>query len=756
MRHERSHRVLLGTLLAGAVVAVYAQVGWHDFVAYDDPDYVTENAMVLRGLTLDGLRWAFTTGHMGHWHPLTWLSHMLDVQLFGLEPGPHHLVNVAFHLANSLLLFAFLARTTGATWPSFVVAALFGVHPLRVESVAWVAERKDVLSTFFWMLTMTSYVHWVRTPSRQGYAAILICLALGLMAKPMLVTLPFVLLLLDVWPLGRLGLPGSGQRSAAPHSAPRADRPTTLSLRTAVFEKAPLFAVVAFFAIVAYVTQLGSGAVAAVGELPLWLRLANAALSYVRYLAMASWPTNLAILYPYDVALPPWQGAAAALFLAGVTALALRAATRHPYALVGWLWYLGTLVPVIGIVQIGDQALADRYTYVPLIGIFIALAWLGRNWVVRREIPAPLVGVAIAVVIGAFSIATWRQLAHWQDGLALLSHTVQVTRANYVAHTNLGALLAARGRTADGIEQLQLALRYKPDYATAVHNLALALWQQGHHEDAVAQYRAALEIDPGAATTRSNLGLALVLLGKAEEAVAELETAVRLDPLNVRAHNNLGVALRATGRTDEALEHFEEASRIRPDYGDPYNNVGGILSARGDAEAAETNFRTALRLSPDSVEANFNLGRLLHAQDRPQEAIPYLNEAVRLDPTDPERRQVMAGVLLAAGRFADAIEHYRAVLEIEPNRPGLHFHLALALTESGRAADAIPHFEAALAKSPGDAQVHNDFGVALFTLGRSSEAREKFERALQIDPDLADARTNLDFLRTAPTQRDDR
>lgn len=731
MHPKSGQRLLLGVLLTAAVLLVFGQVGGHGFVEFDDPDYVTENPYVRRGLTLDGVRWAFTTDHMGHWHPLTWLSHMLDVEMFGVSPGPHHLVSVALHLVNSLLLFAFLTLATRATWPSFAVAALFALHPLRAESVAWIAERKDVLSTLFWMLTLLAYYGWVRHRTARWYVATAACLGLGLLAKPMLVTLPFVLLLLDFWPFGRIDATRRSGWSAT---------------RAVIAEKAPFLVLVAAISAVAYVTQQSSGAMAKLGELPISLRAANAVVSYVRYLGMAVWPANLAVLYPYDLGLPVWQAAVAGLALIAVSLVLLRAAPRRPYAIVGWFWYLGTMVPVIGFVQIGDQALADRYTYVPLIGIFIAVVWACREVVVRQRIPTPVTAAVSALIVATYAVLGWQQVGRWRDGETLLSHTVAVTRGNYLVHTNLGAVLADRGRYDEAVAHLQLALAVKPDYATAVHNLALIEWQRGQSDEAVELYRRAIAIDPDVSSTRSNLGLALTLLGRSEEAMVELEAAVRLDPTDARAHNNLGVALRGLGRIDEAMEHFRRAMEIRPDYADPYNNVAGQLAADGRLRQAERQYRRALELEPTLVEAHFNLGRLLHHSGRPQEAAVHLREAVRLDPHAVERRAALADALRAGGQPGEAVQIYRALLQEAPQRRETTLEIAQALTQAGQPEEAIPYFQTALAAAPDDAQVHNDLGVALFGLGRTDEAIARFERALELDPLLTDARTNLEFV----------
>ena len=456
---------------------VYAPVWHHGFVNYDDDEYVSTNTVVLRGLTWHGASWAFTTGHAGNWHPLTWLSHMLDVQFYGLDPGPHHLTNLLFHIANTLLLFGLLHRMTGALGRSAFVAGLFAVHPLHVESVAWVAERKDVLSTLFWMLTLWAYVEYVRRPGLRRYWPVLLFFALGLMAKQMLVTLPFVLLLLDFWPLGRVG---TRPNPAGGWALSRDGWATTVRL---VWEKLPLLALTVVSSIVTVVVHRQAAAVISLSATPLNLRVANALVSYVTYISKMLWPARLAVLYPYAQSLPGWWVAGAFLGLMGISVAVIRAGPRHPYLPVGWLWYLGTMVPVIGLIQVGNQATADRYTYVPLIGLFIVVAWGVPDLLVRwprRRIGLP---IAAGLVILACAIAARGQLRYWEDSTTLWTRALAVTTENNIAHNNLAVSLADQGKLDEAIAHYSEALRIKPDYTKAQDNLDLALVRRGKRPD---------------------------------------------------------------------------------------------------------------------------------------------------------------------------------------------------------------------------------------------------------------------------------
>jgi Tfp pilus assembly protein PilF len=533
----------LGTCVAliAAVVIVYAPVRHHEFLFYDDPLLVTQRPEVLRGLTWHNVGWAFTNGWGCNWHPITWLSHMLDVQLFGLDAGGHHLVNVVLHGASTLLLFGLLQSMTGRIAPCAFVAALFAVHPLHVESVAWVAERKDVLNGFFWMLTLWAYAGYARRPGAARYLAVVVLFVLGMASKPMVVTLPFVLLLLDVWPLGRAAL---GRRL--------------------VWEKLPLFALAIAVSVVTVLLQRGCRAVSNLEVLPLGLRLQNAPLSYVAYMTKAFWPSGLAAFYPYPASLPAWHVVGAVGLLAGLTLIAwtLR---RHGYVLTGWLWYLGTLVPVIGLVQAGEQARADRFTYVPLIGLLLVVAWgvpdLLARWP-RRRLVLPL---ATALVIAACMIVARAQVGYWQNEGTVWARALAVTSGNDLAHNNTGMLLMIEGRLDEASAHFSEAIRFKPDNAVAHSNLGLVLARGGRTNDALAHYEEALRIDPEQADAHFNLGLALAKLGRGDEALVHLQAAVRSRPDRGQFRRVLGSTLAERGQLADAIAQYQAALRIDPE-----------------------------------------------------------------------------------------------------------------------------------------------------------------------------------------------
>jgi tetratricopeptide (TPR) repeat protein len=561
MRSDRT-KILIGLGLVLGTLAAYAGVLSNEFVNYDDPDYVTANPNVQAGLTNASVRWAFTTTRASNWHPLTWLSLQLDYQLFHLRPWGFHLTSLLLHCANALLLFVVLDAMTGMVWRSAVVAALFAWHPLHVESVAWVAERKDVLSTLFWMLTLGAYMHYVRRPGTIRYLLVFCSLGLGLMAKPMLVTLPCVLLLLDYWPLGRLRFGDPASASGRPASKKKA-RETSRnegSLRWLLIEKIPLFALAAASCAVTWYVQQKGGAVQSLTKYPLEVRLGNAPVACCTYLVKMIFPVELAPLYPHPkTALPALPVAGASAFLLGVTALALTLARRVPYLAVGWFWYLGTLVPVLGLVQVGAQALADRYTYVPLVGIFLLLVWTIADVLARWRSSLLLIPTT-AVVLLFCMFLTWVQVGFWQDSYTLWVRTLAVRKDNYVALNNLALVCEDQGDWAQALKLYRDAVDLAKDDLSSRINLAGMLARLGRGEEAVAEYHAALLIDPRSLPAHDGMGLVCMQLGRKDEAVNHFTTT----------HQLKAASLAAEGRFDEAAALLRQARRLassasRPD-----------------------------------------------------------------------------------------------------------------------------------------------------------------------------------------------
>jgi tetratricopeptide (TPR) repeat protein len=608
-------------VLALVTLFVYLPAFHYGFVRFDDPEYVSANPIVQAGWTAQGFGWAFTTMTAGNWHPLTWLSLMLDRQWFG--PGAHHGVNVLLHAANAVLLLALLLRLTGAFWESALAAALFAWHPLRVESVVWISERKDVLSAFFGLLALLAYTAHARcregarpAPRGAAYGWALACFALGLLAKPMLVTLPFAFLLLDYWPLGR---------------APSLD-PRRREWRALLLEKVPFFVLAAASCAVTLAAQHHAGAVVSLGHFPPSARLENALIAYVRYVQLSVWPSGLAVFYPVSFPVPALEVPACALALAAATALALATRTSRPYLVVGWLWFLGMLVPVIGLVQVGSQSLADRYTYLPQIGLWLAAAFaLGEAARKTRWGPVAA-GSAASLALAACLWATVRQIPVWRDSETLFRHAMDVSRNNFLAENNLGAELDDDGRPGEAVPMLEDASRLNPRNPDIHNNLGLALERTDRVGEAVEQFQEAARLETGSAKTLENLGNALLEAGRPLDALPVYRKATDLDPGDADALNNLGLALLESGRAEDAIGPLDTAIRLNPGYPQAHADLGAALGQSGQLQNALKEYATALRLEPALSQANSGMGTTLLLAGRPADAIPYFKRALQENP----------------------------------------------------------------------------------------------------------------------------
>jgi tetratricopeptide (TPR) repeat protein len=727
---------LVCALLALAVLAVYLPVRGLGFLTFDDDYYVTGNPHVAAGLTTAGLRWAFTHIHSANWHPLTWLSHMLDCQLYGLRPAGHHLTNLLFHAANTVLLFLWLRSLTAAFWRSALVAALFALHPLHVESVAWVAERKDVLCSFFGLLSLWAYSryaqgrmhnaegssqrpdargrkaksasdrttdHGTRTagrstfhlPASTFYLLSLCFFALGLMSKPMLVTWPCVMLLLDYWPLGRMQK-AEGRRQKAEGDS------SSFILHNSSFillEKLPFFALSAASCVITVVAQRAGGALATLVTLPLGARMLNALDSYLRYLWQLVWPADLAVVYTFT-ARPAAELAVAGLLVTGVTLIALWQQKRRPYLLVGWAWYVGTLVPVIGLVQVGNQTMADRYTYLPAIGLFIMLAWgaaeVAAAWPRGRKV---LAAAASAALI-ACGLVAHSQLRYWQNSESLFRHALGINRNNFVAWSGLGYYLG----------------------------------EQGQPREAEACYRAAVEISPSFAEAWNGLGYALANLGNYDEAIASYEKAVSLNPHHIKARNNLAIALAACGRVEEAKAQCRAALQVDPQAAEPHSNLGALLAREGQWEQAIAEYRLALDRDPDLTEAQCGLAGALAKEGKSDDAVRALSDFLKAQPSCAPARLQLGVILARQGRTDQAIAEFLELLRADPGDSAAHYHLALALSAQGKSNEALTHYRAALQARP-------DFPEALNNLA--------WLRATHPDSQLRDGREAVELAERA-------
>jgi len=785
-------------LLTLAVFAVFGQTIRYEFVNFDDDGYFKFNHQVKAGLTWNGAQWAFRTGSVSNWHPLTWLSLMLDAQLFGTSPAGPHLMNVLLHAANAVLLFLLLRRlmglrsnksiraTTpqvglgcdksvgavatqaGALWPSAFVAAIFAIHPLHVESVAWVSERKDVLSGLFFMLTLWAYARYAQKRSkvesresrtqavpapdsrslgaakRSGdgwtldYGLALLFFALGLMSKPMLVTVPFVLLLLDWWPLGRV------TRDKWQVTRFRIPVPQLSAFNHLLLEKLPFFLLSAASCVATVLAQ--REVIKPTIVLPLTLRFGNALMAYVTYLVHMVWPDNLAAFYPYRFDVPFWQIAGAGVLLLSVTVLVLVAAKRFPYLPVGWLWYLGMLVPVIGLVQVGDQSHADRYTYLPQIGLYLVMVWAVRDftasWRYRREV----LGAVAGIVIVALIVCSWKQTAYWRNDESLWRRALVCTSGNYITYSGLGAALVDQGRFDEAIGYLLKAIEVKPNSAEVYNDWGKALMGQGQTAEAIKHFQKAVEIDPACAEAYNNLGNLLDAHGRAAEAIECYQKAIELRPNRAEIYNNFGNLLAAQNRATEAIAQYRKAVEIEPDYAKAHYNLGTMLVVQGHAAEAINQFKKALEIEPDDLNAHYNLGNALLGVGRIDEAIVQFKKALGIKPDDADTYYNLGVALVRIGRSEEAVGCFQKVIEFKPDSVGAYNNLGLVLFTQGKFAEAIKEYRRTLELKPNYADAHFMLGCALRSQREFEAAKEQFQEVLKLEPGHEMAQNRLAWL----------
>jgi tetratricopeptide (TPR) repeat protein len=645
---------------------VYWPVHNHQFVNYDDNVYVTENQTIHSGPTWQNIKWAFTTGYASNWHPLTWLSHMVDCRLFGVSAPAHHIVNLLFHIANTLLLLIVLNRMTKQLWPSAFVAALFALHPLHVESVAWVAERKDVLSTLFWLLTMLAYARYAERPSVGRYFLTLVLFVLGLMSKPMLVTLPFVLLLLDYWPLGRLFNP-------------------RFSIIRLLLEKLPFIILSAASSIITFIVQQKGGAMAAI---PFKERIANTAISYLTYIGKMFWPAHLAVLYPHPAGfISAAKAISYALTLILITAILLYYGRRYKYLAVGWLWYLGTLVPVIGIVQVGSQAMADRYAYVPLIGLFVIIAFTIAELAPKIPFRKIFLTVLAAAVLIACVIATSIQLKFWKNSFLLFEHTLAVIEGNSIMQNNSANVIIDQGKPENTAKLFSKAIKSIPNSPEIHNNFGNALRQLDRKDEAIEHFKFALEIDPNFSQARYNLGLTLADKGKYDEAIEQFNIYLGSDVNLARFQQDLKPLLVKEGSIDDTIiRRLKKTLASKPDLVGSISYLGYALAQSGKPDQAVEYYYLALQIEPNNILTHGRLALALAAVGRIDEAIEQCHVVIAARPDDAEMQNNLGMLLQRQDKIEEAIECYKKALQIDPKLQKARENLdsALAQKQAGK------------------------------------------------------------------------
>jgi tetratricopeptide (TPR) repeat protein len=654
------HHLWLCLFLIGTVLSVYSGVINFDFIIYDDPQYVTGNGQVKSGLTRQGITWSLVSTHSANWHPLTWLSHMADVEFYGLNAGGHHLTNVFLHIANTLLLFILLRRMSDRLWCSAIVAVLFALHPLHVESVAWVAERKDVLSTFLGLLALISYGRYTERSGRVWYFSALVFFILGLMAKPMLVTLPFLMLLLDYWPLGRVKFNSGFRLQPSGQTSPG------FSL---LFEKIPFFILSAAACVVTYYVQQSGGAVTTFDMFPLGNRIANAAVSYMGYMGKMFWPVQLTIFYPYPDSFAVWKVAAAAAVLIAIFVWVTVQIKKRPYLAVGWLWYFGTLVPVIGLVQVGSQAMADRYTYVPLIGLFVMIAWGGAELVGRWRLKPKLVVIATGVVLVALTMAARKQIRYWTNSITVFEHAIEVTGNNWVAHHNLGKALNDIGRNTEAFQHYSEALRIKPNSAHIHVNFGSALLARGKINEAANHFKYALKLDPDFAEAYNNLGLVHVRSGQIENAVYFFRIALQKNPAYANAQQNLGLAISIQERINRAVSRMRQSLNIDAAESGLDMRLVELSERKRDLIEAVNHFQTALSKQPGFMRIDENNISVVSSVMRQYESLlPFLLKTIKIQPASADTSYHIACLYSRKGMVEESIKWLNKALGDDPSR----------------------------------------------------------------------------------------
>lgn len=692
-----NRELLVCLILVIVTLTVYWNVSHYDFINYDDGEYVSENRQIQSGLTKENLEWSFSLheNKKFYWHPLTWISHMLDVELYGLDPGRHHLTNVIFHVFNTILLFLILHRMTGALWRCAFVAALFALHPINVESVAWIAERKNVLSTFFGFLALWFYAVYTKRPGLLRYLGVALFFVLSLLAKPMLVTLPFVFLLLDCWPLKRIEIQQT--IGSIIHRAARL-----------IAEKVPLLILSALWVCLSAASTRGIGNVIALQSVPLMLRIENALVSYLKYIGKLFWPLNLAIYYPYPEIIQLWQVLGAVVVLCAISIGAVRALRGHPYLAVGWFWFLGTLIPVIGLVQVGVwQELADRFAYVPLIGLFVMIAWGGPHLINRWRHKRTGLIIAASFLLLVLAMTAHLQIRHWGDSVGVFKQAIKATGGSWVAHHYLANGLMKRGRTGEAIKHFKLALQHKPPQPEGVYlSLAIALTSQGNNTEAIECYAEVLKRVPEYVNAHIGMGAVLAREGRTDEAIDHYREALRIEPNSDKAHFNLGNALLSQGRLDESIDHFSMALSLNSLFAESYNSLGLALMQKGNFEDAILNFRKAADIKPAYLDAQNN-------------------------------RRLAQSIY---GRIAQAAEAMRDTLNFNIQDSELNVMTVELLEKKKELDHAIGQFNKAFSLQPGFISVdQNDIRIVIDVKKKYEEKLTLFHKIVERRPDLSDA-----------------
>jgi protein O-mannosyl-transferase len=751
---EKRFNIGLCLILIVCTIAVYGRMVGFDFIDYDDPTYVSNNQTVSQGLTWEGIKWAFTTSYAANWSPLTWLSFMSDREIFGSGAAGFHLTNVLLHIANTLLLFWVLKRYSNALYASFFVAAIFGLHPLHVESVAWVTERKDVLSTLFWMLTMLAYLRYLECRTVLRYMIMLVVFSLGLMAKPMLVTLPFVLLILDYWPLRRLSASSfrlgltklttshSGQANSVESPAGSSENTPGVGLHWLIIEKIPLLILSVISSWVTFVAQKTGGSVVGLSIFPLDYRIGNALVSYCEYILKMFYPIGLAAFYPHSAAgLEDWKIAASIACLLTITVVVILL-RNHRYLLAGGLWYLGTLVPVVGIVQVGRQAMADRYTYIPLIGLFVMLVWFAADIIGKWRYRAVVVGITGTILISTLMVLTFKQVGYWRDTMTLFTHTVGITEDNYLAHSILATHYAHNGDFDKARSELGMAMGLKVNEIDVLYNIATCLAVLGRTDEAIVYYNKILAITPGDSDTYIALASMETDKRNFERAIDLYRKGLKYHPERGDLHGQLGSLFYQMGQVDQAIPELETAVKLKEDS-KLYGNLGVAVSSKGQVQRAIECYEKAIQLDSFNAEAHYNFGNLYLAQDKPTQAADEYIKAIKIRPNYSKAYGNLGLALSFMGKYEDAVEKFHNAINLDPNNVEARFNLAASLADKGLIDEPVEQLRKILELLPDNNTVKDNLSALLLQKTQIEQAISQYEQFLQVNPNDTVAQEGL-------------
>ena len=738
--------------LVFATFTVYLQVKSHEFINYDTKALISQNFNIQTGLSKESVIWSFSINKShGSWEPITWLSHILGYQFFGSSPKNHHLINLFFHITNALLLFIVLLKMTGSLWKSAFVACVFALHPINVESVAWLMERNMLLCTLFWLLTMLFYIQYTDKPNITRYSLVILFFTLGLMSKSMIVTLPFILLMMDYWPLKRFQFQQNLYNERFDINLV-IDRSKIFLL---VLEKTPLFILSLGLSLTVFNLADGYEGTDNMAIVSFLGRLNNGVVSYLEYLGNTIWPKGLAVLYPHPLnTLATWKGILCGVALVGITFFSIRLIKKFPYFAFGWFWYLGVLFPASGIfVQVGGElAMADRYAYLPLIGVYIIIAWGFSDLIANLPQKKKILSIAFGIIISLLMATTWVQLSYWKNSIDLFERAIRVANNKYpnfknpnhaLLYNHLGMAFVAMGKFEESISPYEMAIKISPNLAMAHTNLGISHFSMGNIEEAISHYNTAIKLNSNHAHGHYNLGIVLSTLEKFGEAILHYKKAIKIQPDYYAAHNNLGLVLEKNGEIHEAISNYQKAITIKPDYVAAHSNLGNNLFSLGKYEEAIAHFKIVIRLRPDFVPAHNNLGNALFSLGKTEEAITHFKTAIKIKPDFALSNNNLGNALLALGKTEEAITHFKIAIRLNPDFAMAYFNLGNALFSLEKTEEAIAYYVKAVRLKSNYAEAHLNLGVALFSIKKVKEAISHYKTAIEFQPDYPMAYTNL-------------